>query len=108
MIKATTFLVTALINIGIGAVLFFILIISLNGFTEEQAAPGLILFIVWALLCSLVAGILSFLSVKYLIENKSFNSLLAALSAIAIFIIIGALVNFVGIIAAVILTSAMR
>lgn len=108
MMKTTAFLITTLINIAIGAVLFFMLVFSLNGFTEDQATPGLILFIVWALLCSLVAGILSFLSVKFLTEKKSFNRWLAALSAIVIFVIIGATVNFVGMIAAVFLTSAMR
>jgi len=106
--KVAAFLLTALANVGIGAFLFFMLLISLNGFAGRQAEAGLILFVVWALLCSLVAGILSFLSVKYLTEKKSFNAWLAALLAIAVCVVIGAAVNFVGIIAAVFLTSAMR
>ena len=108
MLKAVTFLITTLINIGAGAALFFILIISLNGFTEDQAALGLILFIVWALLCSLVAGILSFLSAKFLTERKSYNAWFAALLAIVVFVITGAIVNFVGVIVAVFVTSARR
>jgi hypothetical protein len=108
MIKATIFLITTLINVGIGAVLLFMLVISLNGFTEDQAAPGLILFIVWVLLFSHLAGILSFLSAQFLMEKKSFSAWLAALSAIAVFSIIGATVNFVGMIIAVSVTSAMR
>jgi hypothetical protein len=108
MIKATIFLTTTLVNVGIGAALFLMLVISLNGFTEDQAAPGLILFIVWALLCSLTTGILSFLSAKFLTEKKSVNAWLAAASAITVFIITGATVNFVGMIIAVFLTSAMR
>lgn len=106
--KVETFLITALINIGIGAFLFFMLIISMNGFSEDEATPGLVLFIVWALISSLGAGALSFLSVKYLTEKKSFNRWLAALLAIVVFVIIGAAVNFVGIIAAVLLASAMQ
>ncbi len=108
MIKATIFLITTLINVGIGAALFFMLVILLNGFTEDQAAPGLILFIVWALLCSLVAGISSFFSARFLTEKKSVNAWLAALSAIAVFVIIGATVNFVGMLIAAFLTTAMR
>ena len=108
MLKAATFLITTLINIGVGAALFFILIISLNGFTEDQSAPGLILFIVWALLCSLAAGIFGFLSAKFLTEKKSYNAWLAALSAIAVFVIIGTIANFFGVIVVVFLTSAMR
>ena len=94
MIKATTFLITVLINAALGAALFFMLIISLNGFTGKQAEPGLILFIVWALLGSIMTGVCSFLSVKYLIEKKSFNQWLAALLAITIFVTVGAAIDF--------------
>jgi hypothetical protein len=108
VIKAITFLITALINTGIGAFLFFMLLLSLNGFSEKQATPGLILFIGWVLLGSIVAGILGFLSANYLIENKSINQWLAALIAIAVFVIVGALINIIGFFAAIFLTSAMR
>jgi archaellum component FlaG (FlaF/FlaG flagellin family) len=108
MIKATTFLVTAFVNIALGAAMFFMLLLSLNGFTGSQAEAGLILFIVWALLTALVAGILSFLSASYLINNKSYNRALAVFVAITIFVIVGAASDFVGFIAALFLTSAMR
>ena len=108
MIKASFFLLTALVNSAIGAALFFMLIISLNGFTGKQAEPYLILFIVWALAASIMTGVLALLTANYLIERKSFNPWLAASLAITIFIIVGATIDFVGLIAAVILTSAMR
>ena len=106
--KATTFVITGLANIGIGFVLFFALMLSLNGFAGDEAAPGLILFVVWAALCSLAAAVLSSASAKYLTEKKFFNPWLAAPSAIAFFVVVGVAVNFVGVIAAVFLTSAMR
>jgi len=106
--KAVTFIITALANIGIGFVLFFMLILSLNGFTGDEAEPGLILFIVWTLLTALVTGILSFLGAGYLINKKSLNSALAAFIAMAIFTVVGAVSIIVGFIAAVALTSAMR
>lgn len=108
MVKASIFLATALANIAIGAALFFMLIISLNGFTGKQAEPGLILFIVWALLVSVITGVLALLSTNYFVKRKSFNPWLAALSAIAIFIVLGAAIDFVGLIAAVVLTAAIR
>jgi hypothetical protein len=107
MIRASTFLITALINIAIGAALFFILIISLNGFSGSQAEPGLILFIVWALLTSIMTGVLALFSANYLTARKSFNPWLAALLAISIFIIVGAAIDFVGLVAGVVLTSAI-
>ena len=104
----TAFIITTLANIGIGFVLFFALMLSLNGFTGDQAVPGLILFVVWAALCSLAAGVLSSAGAKYLMEKKSFNPWLAALSAIVFFVVAGAAFNFVGVITAVFLTSATR
>jgi hypothetical protein len=101
-------IITTLINAGIGFLAFFMLILSLNGFTGDEAEPGLILFIVWAALTALVAGFLSFLSAGYLINKKSLNSALAAFVAIAIFSICGAASAVVGFFAAVFLTSAMR
>ena len=108
MIKATIFLVTILANIAIGAALFFMLIISLNGFTGKQAEPGLILFIVWAVLAASMTGDFALLTANFLIKRKSFNPWLAASLAIGIFIIIGIAIDFIGLVAAVVLTSALR
>jgi len=108
MIKAISFLITALINSGIGAAWFFMLLLTLNGFTGANAEPGLILFVVWAVLTAIVAGVLGFLSAGYLTEKRSFTPALAAFAAIIIFVIVGAASNFIGFLAAVILTSAMR
>lgn len=106
--KIISFLTTALLSIIIGAAMFFMLLLSLNGFTGKQAEPGLMLFVVWVLLASLGAGVLSFLSAKYLAEKKSLNRWWAALTAIAGFVIIGVIINAIGFFAAVFLTSAMR
>lgn len=106
--KAATLLITTLINLGLGTAWFFMLILSLNGFTGKQAEPGLILFIVWAILTAIVAGILGFWCAGYLTEKRSFSPALAALASIVFFVIGGAASHFVGFIAAVALTSARR
>ena len=108
MIKAATFLTTALINIAVGAIAFFMLILSLNGFSEKQAESGLILFIGWALLSACITGILGSMSAIYLIKEKSFNVWLASFLAITTFVVVGLISNIVGFFAAVFLTSAMR
>lgn len=102
------FLITALANIAIGFVLFFFLIVGLNGYSGSQAEPGLILYVVWALLFSLVAAFLSFLTAKYLIGKKSFSPVAAVAVAAPIFIIVGGVLNLVGIFAAIILIEALR
>jgi len=108
MMKWTTAIITTLANGGIAVMLFFMLILSLNGFSEDEAAPGLILFVVWAVLVSIIAGVLGFLSANYLITKKSFNPWLAALLAIMVFIVVGTAANIAGVIAAVIIASAMH
>jgi hypothetical protein len=102
------FLITALVCIGIGFVLFFFLIIGLNGYSEQQATPGLILYIVWALFFSLAAAVLSVLTAKYLINKKSFSAIAAVAIAAPIFIIVGGVANFLGIFAAVFLIEGLR
>jgi hypothetical protein len=106
--KTITFISTALINAGIGTMMFFMLILSLNGFTGKQAEPGIYLFIAWTVLTAIISGVLSFLSAGYLINNKSFHPALAAFAAIAIFALLGAASDFIGFLAAIFLTSAMR
>jgi len=108
MIKATTFLITMSVNAAVGAAMFFMLILSLNGFTGKQAEPGLILFFVWVLITSFVVGVLSILSVNYLAGTKPFNQWLAATISVSVCVIGGAAINFVGATAAVLLTLAMR
>lgn len=102
------FFVTAIINIGIACVLFIFLLIALNGFSERQANPGLILYIVWTLLASLLAAALSVLTAKYLIGKKSLKPFGAIAISSPIFIILGGVASFIGIFAAVLLIEALR
>lgn len=102
------FLVTAIINIGIACVLGIFLLIALNGFSESQANPGLILYIVWTLLTALITASLSVLAAKYLIGKKSFTPLGAIAISAPIFIVVGGIVSVVGIFASVILIEALR
>ncbi len=106
--KVEIFLATALGNIGIGIMLFFILLLSLNGYSGNQAEMGLILFIIWVLLFSIGAAVCAYLSANFLITKKSLNRIVASLISIFIFVVIGAILNFVGMIAAIILTEALR
>ena len=108
IIKLVIFLITAFGNIGIGIMLFFLLLLSLSGYSGKQAEPGLILFIIWVLLFSAVAAVCAFLSANFLITKKSLNWLAVSLVSILIFVVTGAILNFVGAIAAVVLTEALR
>ena len=106
--KIATFLITALVNLAIGFVLFFMLILGLNGFTGKQAEPGLLLFIVWGLLSALITGVLGIFLANYLAVKKSMNKFAATAISSVVFIIVGCVSGVVGFFAAVFLVSAMR
>lgn len=106
--KIAVFLITALANLAVGFVLFFFLIIALNGYSGSQAEPGLILFIVWALFFSLAAAVLSVLAINYLTKKKSFSRLTAAIISVIVFIFVGGILDFIGIFAAIGLIEALR
>ncbi len=106
--KAIPFAITALINTGIGVVLFFFLLLGLNGFSGKQAEPGLFLFIVWVLLVSLATSVLSVVTTNFLTANKSMNFWLAALIAILLSVIIGAVLSIVGWFTSLLLTESLR
>lgn len=106
--KAIPFLMTGLINLGVGVFLFFFLLLGLNGFSEKQAEPGLIFFIVWVLLVALTTAILSVVGTNYFAAQKSMNFWLAAFLSAFIFVVVGAALSVVGWFASLFITSAMR
>ncbi len=108
LMKVEIFLATALGNISIGIMLFYILLLSLNGYSGNQAELGLILFIIWVLLFSTAAAVCAYLSATFLITKKSLNWIVASLVSILIFVVIGATLNFVGMVGAIFLTEALR
>jgi hypothetical protein len=106
--KITTFLIIALVNAGLGFVSFFMLLLAMNGFHENDAMPGLLLFIVWGLLSAIVTGVLGILLVNYLAVKKSMNKIGSAVLSIVIFVGVGGVSTVVSFFAAVFLASAMR
>jgi hypothetical protein len=106
--KIATFLIIALVNIGISFVSFFMLLLAMNGFHEDEATPGLLLFIVWGLLSAIIMGVLGILLVNYLAVKKSMNKIASAVLSMTIFIGVGGVSIVAGFFAAVFLASAMR
>ncbi|MGI8884959.1 MAG: hypothetical protein ACR2IA_12030 [Pyrinomonadaceae bacterium] len=106
--KAIPFVITGLINIGIGVGLFFFLLLGLNGYSGSQAEPGLIIFIVWVLLVSLFAAVLSVIATGYLMTKQSINFWISSLISVLIFVIVGAAINIVGWFVSLFVTEALR
>jgi hypothetical protein len=106
--KIATFLITVLVNGGIAFVMFFMLILGMNGFHEDEATPGLLLYIIWGLLSAIITGVLGILPANYLATKKSVNKIAATAISTVIFIIVGGVSVMVGFFAALMAASAMR
>lgn len=87
--KLAAFFITLLINIAIGVVVFFFLLIAMNGYSESDANYGLGTYIILALLVSVVMSSLAALVVHVLLKRK-FRGFIAALIAIPTFSVVGA------------------
>ncbi|HEX8367653.1 MAG TPA: hypothetical protein VF604_03725 [Pyrinomonadaceae bacterium] len=106
--KITTFLITLLVNTSIGFFLFFMLLLAMNGFHENDATPGLLLYIVWGLLTAVITGVLGALLANYLATKKALNKILATIISSLIFVIAGGVSIIVGAFGAVLLASALK
>lgn len=98
--KITAFALTLLINIAIGVVLFFFMLVLMNGFSGSDAEPGLIAYVVLGLIVSVLMGTAAFLLTTFLMK-KDMKGAVAALIAVPIFSIVGgalkAVCAFIGI-----------
>jgi hypothetical protein len=108
MMRIIVFSITAGIQIAAAAVGFFVLLLSLNGYSEKQATPSLIFYIVLSLGSVLVAGGTSAYTAKRLTKRKSLGRLGASLIAIIGFSALGVLILIVGFFAALLLAEVVR
>ncbi|HVF43674.1 MAG TPA: hypothetical protein VM936_11715 [Pyrinomonadaceae bacterium] len=106
--RIIVFVLNALIQLAAAAVGFFLLLLGLNGFSERQANPGLLFYIVLSVGSAAGLGVASALVSKWLVQKKSFGALGASAIAVPVFAVVGVLILLVGIFAAALIASAMR
>ena len=82
---------TLLIDIAAAVIALFMMLIAMNGYSESDATPGLIVFLVLAVGTSVLMAVLAFLLSGRFIK-KEMSALLAALIAVPITSIAGILV----------------
>lgn len=92
--KIIAAIITCLINIAAGVVIFFMMLVAMNGFSGSDAEWGLGAYIILALIISLSMSLGAFL-LSGLLLNKQFSSVTAALIAIAVFAIAGIVLKIV-------------
>lgn len=87
--KIAAFLITLFVNVAIGVVVFFFLLIAMNGYSESDATYGFVAYIVCALFVSLLMALCAVRLVAILM-NRKFSSSSAAFISIPIFCALGA------------------
>lgn len=87
-VRITAFLLTMIANLIAGVVIFFMVLIAMNGFSESDAQWGLGGYIILAVIVSILMGIGAVLLVHLLLKKK-FSPPVSALIAIPVFSIVG-------------------
>jgi len=87
--KLAAFLITLVANIAIGVVVFFFLLIAMNGYSESDAMYGFGAYILLALFVSLLMAACAVRVVLILMKRK-FSGSSAAFIAVPIFCVVGA------------------
>ena len=95
-------------QLAAAAVGFFVLLVGLNGYSERQATPGLILYIALSLISAFGLGAAGPFAVKRLANGTSLGRFGASAIVVVVFCIIGVVVLFAGFVASVALAEVLR
>jgi hypothetical protein len=106
--RIIVFALNAVIQLAAAAAGFFMLLLGLNGFTERQANPGLLAYIILSAGSAVGLGFASALASKWLVQKRSMGALGASAVVVPILAAFGVLVLAAIFIIAVIIASAMR
>ncbi len=105
--KVITFALTFVANAAIGTVLFFFLIVALNGFAERDAHYAIGTYIAGAVLASLIVSSLAVLVLGWLI-GRDFKPWIAGCLAVLAFSIVGGIIKAILILAATVVAEIVR
>jgi hypothetical protein len=91
--KIIAFLVTMLANIAAGVVVFFGVLVAMNGYSESDAMYGLIAYIVLAVSVTLLVSVLA-VGLTHILLKREFRGWASALIAAAVFSVTGIVLKF--------------
>jgi len=92
--KIIAAILTFLVNIAAGVVIFFMMLVAMNGFSGSDAEYGLGVYIVLALIISLAMSLGAFLIVGLLLK-KQCSPPLSVVIAVPIFVFVGIVLKIV-------------
>ena len=106
--RIIVFTITAVIQLACAAAGLLFLLLAMNGYSESQATPSLILYIAVGLGSALGLGIASAFMAKRLVERRSLGGFAASAIAVVSGSIIGFLILIAASVAAVALAEVIR
>jgi hypothetical protein len=92
--KIIAFLITFITNIAAGVLIFFFMLIVMNGFRESDATWGLGIFIILAILIAILMSLGAVFVIRLLVK-KQFSGAVSALIATPGFLILGIVLEIV-------------
>ncbi|HQU90675.1 MAG TPA: hypothetical protein PLK77_00185 [Pyrinomonadaceae bacterium] len=105
--KVVVFLITLVLNIAIGVVVFFFMLLTMNGFSESDANNGFVTFIFLASLVSLIMAALAVVTTS-LLSKRGFGAVSSALIGIGSFTVVGLVLKVVCSIIGVLVADFVR
>ena len=106
--RITVFILTIILNLAAGVFGLFVLLLGLNGYSERQATPSLILYISFCLAGSLTLGFLGTLAAKTIVNKGWLGKPGAAILSIVLTSIIGVVLVVVAVFLGFILAEFLR
>jgi O-antigen/teichoic acid export membrane protein len=108
LVRAIVFIVTAVIQLAATAISFLLLLLAMNGYSERDATPGLLLYGVLGLFSAVGLGFTSASTSRHLAEKRAMDDLAASALSVLGFAIVGVIVLVIGFFLAIIVAEAMR
>ena len=106
--RIIVFILTAILELAAGVFGFFVLLLGLNGYSERQATPGLIFYIVFCLAGSLSISFLGTIAAKTVVKKGWLGKPGAAIISIVFTSIIGVLLVIVALFLGFIIAEFLR
>jgi hypothetical protein len=106
--RIIVFSIVAVVLFAAAALGLFVLLVGLNGYSEAQATPSLIAYIVLCLATVPALGIVGAAAARVLVEKKRFSNVGASACAITGGAVVGVVILVTGVIVAFVLAEVLR
>ena len=107
VMRVIVFSIVAIVLFGAAALGLFILLVGLNGYSEAQATPSLIAYVVLCLATAPGMGTVGATAARVLVEKKGFGKGGAAVCAITGVTIVGVIMLVTGVIVSFVIAEVL-